>query len=232
MNRIRFVFFLSLVLTVGIFMIIYHNVDDAAKNVYFDLGANNGDSIENFLNMNYLSNGGDIRSKIPAEKLNKKWTIYAIEGNSAFDLNLLYIKNKYKITGHEIILYNGTIVSNYDGFITFYIDQNNQYGNQVGSSVLANHPDIILSKKVNVKKPCIDFARLLRVYSQKDFIVVKMDIEGAEFDLLIHLIKENVLSLIDVLVVEYHRYLSPFKSPNDVFSAIFKQFKIKEEIWN
>ncbi len=37
-----------------------------------------------------------------------------------------------------------------------------------------------------------------------------MDIEGAEFELILHLIKENVLSLIDVLAIEhiinnYHR---------------------------
>ncbi len=230
MNRIRFACFISLILVVGILMIYYNGTEP--KNIYFDLGANNGDSIENFLSMNYLSNGGDIRSKIPAQKLKQKWTIYAIEGNSAFDSMLFSLKNKYKNTIHDIILYNGTVVANYDGFIRFYIDENNQYGNQVGSSIYANHPDIILSKRVNVRKPCVDFSRLLRFYSQNDFIVVKMDIEGAEFELLIHLIKENVLNLIDVLIVEYHKYLSPFKSPYDVFSAIYKQFRIKEEIWN
>ncbi len=95
------------------------------------------------------------------------------------------LKTKYKHTEHKIIVYNGTIVTSYDGSIKFYIDENNRYGNHVGSSILANHPDVVLSNKVSVSKPCVDFARLLRLYTQTDFVVVKMDIEGAEFELLI-----------------------------------------------
>ncbi len=240
MNRIRLTFTLGLILVVGMVILFYNDFEKKnvnflrpePKNIYFDLGANNGDSVDNFLDPNIKSHGGNIRSKIPADKLSQKWTIYAIEGNSAFDQNLLDLKTRYGNTQHEIILYNGTIVTSYDGFITFYIDKNNRYGNHVGSSILENHPDVVLSKKVSVNKPCIDLARLLRLYTQNDFIVVKMDIEGAEFELLIHLIKENVLSLIDVLIVEYHRNLLPFKTPYDLYSAIFKRFNIKEEVWN
>ena len=243
MSRMRIAFIVCLVLVAGIATLYYNNdfkeeknnknfVRIEPKNVYFDLGANNGDSVDNFLDVNIKSHGGDIRSKIPAERLKQKWIIHAIEGNSAFDLNLFNLKTKYKQTEHKILVYNGTIVTNYDGFITFYIDENNRYGNHVGSSILENHPDVVLSKKVNVKKPCVDLARLLRFYTQSDFVVVKMDIEGAEFELLIHLIKENVLNLIDIFIVEYHRTLSPFKTSYDVFSAIFKRFNIQEEIWN
>ena len=122
------------------------------KNVFFDLGANNGDSVDNFLGTSGKANGGNIRSKIPADKLNQKWIIHAIEGNSFFDSNLLNLKTKYKNTGHQITVHNGTIVTSYDGFITFYIDKNNQYGNHVGSSILENHPDVILSKKIERKQ--------------------------------------------------------------------------------
>ena len=59
-----------------------------------------------------------------------------------------------------------------------------------------------------------------------------MDIEGAEFDLLLHLIAQNVLKLIDVFAVENHMYLSPFKDTKDVFSQIFKKLNVSELFWS
>jgi hypothetical protein len=101
------------------------------------------------------------------------------------------------------------------------------------SSILKNHPDIkAKAEKIKQTKPCVDLARLLRKYEQDDFVVVKMDIEGAEFELLLHLIKENVLSLIDILAIEYHKYLSPFKSEYDLLSSIFKKYNVTEKNWN
>jgi hypothetical protein len=77
----------------------------------------------------------------------------------------------------------------------------------------------------------VDLARLLRQYKQSDYVVVKMDIEGAEFELLVHLIKENVLGLIDTIAIEYHKYMSPYKSEYALFSKIFKKYKIDEKNW-
>ena len=196
------------------------------------MGANRGDSIENFIGINKQGDGGNIRNKIPSERINQKWSIYGIEGNSKFDKNLLDIKEKYSSDQYNIIIYNSTIVTTYDGKIKFYLDKNDRFGNNVGSSIKENHPDVILSKKVYEEKPCVDFARLLREYNENDFIIVKMDIEGAEFDLLLHLIAQNVLKLIDVFAVEYHMYLSPFKEPKDVFSQIFKKLNVSELYWS
>jgi FkbM family methyltransferase len=178
------------------------------RNIFFDLGANVGDSAENFLGLlDKVENVNDIKNVIPANKLKEKWIMYLIEGNSRFDENLLKIKQKHS-DKHEIIVLNGTIVTDHDGEITFFLDQKN--GNQVGSSILENHPDVI-ANKLKQTKPCVDLARLLRQYKQSDYVVVKMDIEGAEFELLVHLIKENVLGLIDTIAIEYHKYMSPYK---------------------
>ena len=199
------------------------------RNVFFDLGANVGDSAENFLGfLDQALNSNDIKKVIPKDKLKEKWIMYLIEGNSKFDESLLNIKKKYS-KKHEIIVYNGTIVTDYDGEITFFLDQNNN--NQVGSSILENHPDVV-AKKIKQTKPCLDFARLLRQYEQNDYVVVKMDIEGAEFELLVHLIKENVLGLIDILAIEYHKYMSPYKSEYALFSKIFKKYNINDTNWN
>ena len=136
-----------------------------SRNAFFDLGANRGDSIENFIGITKKGDGGNIRNKIPSERINQKWSIYGIEGNSKFDKNLLDIKEKYSSDQYNIIIYNSTIVTTYDGKIKFYLDKNDRFGNNVGSSIKENHPDVILSKKVYEEKPCVDFARLLREYN-------------------------------------------------------------------
>ena len=203
-----------------------------SHNVYFDLGTNNGDSIESFIGLSDIqAHGGNIRDQIPAEKLTSRWKIYAVEGNSKFDPMLFEIKNKYS-KSHDIILFNGTVVTTYDGFIKFYLDNENTKIHPLhGSSINENHFDVVRSNKQFELKPCIDFARLLKQYDEDDFIIVKMDVEGAEFDLLIHLIKQNALQLIDVFIVEYHNFVSPFKTPVDVFNRIYKSFDIKIAKW-
>ena len=78
------------------------------RNVFFDLGANVGDSAENFLGfLDQALNSNDIKKVIPSNKLKEKWIMYLIEGNSKFDESLLNIKKKYS-KKHEIIVYNGT----------------------------------------------------------------------------------------------------------------------------
>lgn len=59
--------------------------------------------------------------------------------------------------------------------------------------------------------PTLDFGRWLRQTVQShDYVAVKMDIEGAEFPLLDHLLATGVLCLVDELFVEIHfnRYQS------------------------
>jgi FkbM family methyltransferase len=55
---------------------------------------------------------------------------------------------------------------------------------------------------LNVK--CIDFAKFLNSFSDEDYIVVKLDIEGAEYDVLNYLIDTNTITKINELYVEFH----------------------------
>ncbi len=226
---ILFILIIIIIIQSDRYEIIINKSTSPPRNIFFDLGANVGDSAENFLGLlDKVENVNDIKNVIPANKLKEKWIMYLIEGNSRFDENLLKIKQKHS-DKHEIIVLNGTIVSDHDGEITFFLDQKNK--NQVGSSIFENHRDVIANKLVKQTKPCVDLARLLRQYKQSDYVVVKMDIEGAEFELLVHLIKENVLGLIDTIAIEYHKYMSPYKSEYALFSKIFKKYNIDEKNW-
>jgi hypothetical protein len=78
---------------------------------------------------------------------------------------------------------------------------------------------------------CVDIARVIGQYTQKDNIILKMDIEGAEYDLLQDFIKKNVIELIDYIAVEFHSYASSFNNINDVFMSLINLYKVKFINW-
>ena len=47
------------------------------------------------------------------------------------------------------------------------------------------------------------FQNILQLRDE-DYVILKVDIEGAEFDLLRHIISNGLLHLIDILAVEWH----------------------------
>ena len=67
-------------------------------------------------------------------------------------------------------------------------------------------------------RPAIDIADWLRrTVRPDDFVVVKMDIEGAEYDVVPHLLREQVANLIDELFLEIHTETNTCcKPPHDV----------------
>lgn len=76
-----------------------------------------------------------------------------------------------------------------------------------GASILPNHNSSIYSSSYDaaVEVQVVDFSRFLKERSRgADLVVVKMDIEGAEVDLLRKLLDEGTIGLINVLYVEFH----------------------------
>lgn len=69
----------------------------------------------------------------------------------------------------------------------------------------------------------IDFSEwLAQNVSEDDYVVCKMDVEGAEFDVLEHLLRTRRMRLIDVLLVEWH----PSRFPNP-WKLRYRRFMIK-----
>jgi len=53
---------------------------------------------------------------------------------------------------------------------------------------------------------CIDFSDwIAKTFKPEDFIVVKMDIEGAEYDVLEKLIETNIIEHINIIYIEWHQ---------------------------
>lgn len=73
----------------------------------------------------------------------------------------------------------------------------------LGGSVVPTVVQFPVMKKLPVK--AIDFGRWLqRTYSRDDVIFVKLDIEGAEYPVLEHMLKDGTMSMVDRLFLELH----------------------------
>lgn len=114
------------------------NNSDKPLHVFIDLGANSGDTIYNFVGMNSKSLGGNLNSQnFPKSFKKAKWIIYGFEANSAFDQQLMTMKQDVEKSNHLIHLYNSTAAWIYDGTIDFYVDNNTP--GFVASSINKNH---------------------------------------------------------------------------------------------
>jgi FkbM family methyltransferase len=209
---------------------VYIDMGDFQPNrsyVFFDLGANNGDSLANFFQLN---------NTIPVkfhfnELVNKiKWKVVAFEANPIFDSQLLKLKTRLS-TQHQVQLYSRTAAWIRNGVIDFYLDTVNEKKKFWGSSLKRTHPDVLQSGANKIQVPCVDVAELVRKFNPEDFVFMKIDIEGAEYDLLLHLFKSGVLNLIDYIAVEYHPDSIDVYSAADAFNYVIKTAGVKHIKW-
>ena len=162
--------------------------------VFIDLGSNLGQGF-NFFQKFYSS-------------LKTKFILFEPNPNCRSDLNAVVRAYAAK-WGKQRIEYRMEAASTFEGRTQFYgLDPNQGGSKSQGGSIVAEHNSSFYDAKSGstIDIECIDFAVFLRGIERRanTKIIVKMDIEGAEYDLLQHLINANAASLIDVLYVEFH----------------------------
>ena len=79
---------------------------------------------------------------------------------------------------------------------------------------------------------CRDIAGMIKKYSLDDYIVVKMDIEGAEYDLVLDFLKKDVLKYIDTVAIELHTHVGKTKLADNVLRKIVTLFGTKLLAWS
>lgn len=218
--------FISFILFSFFTILLYLNLRQSGARIlirlinyaYFDLGANRGDTVYKFL-QNQVINETQLKDV--------QWNIYAFEPNPRFTSDLIAMKENVSKT-HKVNLYNDTAAWTHDGYVSFYLELISNFSE--GSSLLKEHP--FVSKDKNLTVRCVDVAKLIKQYDKEDFVVVKIDIEGAEYDLLLHFIKENVMPLIDYLIVEFHKNDGKkFTQPEDVYKSLIQLYGVKFKEW-
>ncbi|KAG0041097.1 hypothetical protein BGZ83_002360, partial [Gryganskiella cystojenkinii] len=131
--------------------------------------------------------------------------IFLFEANPVFNTKLIMAKEKYTNEGINIQIFPTTVVDVEDGIRTFYLDTVNNDVDFWGSSIYANHPDAIKSNSTGTRLTSINLSRwLLQNFLPRDYVVVKMDIEGAEYEVVPHMASMQAWSVMDELLVEWH----------------------------
>jgi FkbM family methyltransferase len=92
----------------------------------------------------------------------------------------------------------------YDGTMNLFESASNAAATVVPGKVeRGTWPQIDYEAPVTV--PCFDFSQwLLRTFSLKDDLTIKMDIEGAEYDVVEKMIKDRSILLARKLICEWH----------------------------
>lgn len=100
----------------------------------------------------------------------------------------------------------GKAVYTYDGEVEFIIDPIDADG-----SSLIKGKEIDFNKKIKnedcprINIPCVDLSLFIREQSQKyDEIILKLDVEGAEYEILEKMLQDKTISCIKKLYAEFH----------------------------
>lgn len=149
------------------------------KKVFIDLGMYDGDSIEDFYNWFKLVDDPE------------EYDVYGFEPNlfKYFKAEKKFkYRNKIKLSNHAAYIYDGQIKLALSG---------------IGSTLMQGKDNWEGSEKVTVN--CFDFSVWLADnFTQEDKVVVKMDIEGAEFPVLRKMLEERTASIPEIMMVEFH----------------------------
>lgn len=149
------------------------------KKIFLDCGANRGQSIIYARKMYGADTVVHSFEAVPVlyQKLEEKW-------NSTPDV-FIY-NNACWIADEEVKIY---IATTYSDASTLYLEKQ----------------DRPISPNLYNRVMGVDMARfIVENFSKEDYIILKFDIEGAEYDLMYHLAKEGVLPYINEVWGEWH----------------------------
>ncbi|KAF9363644.1 hypothetical protein BGX34_003686 [Mortierella sp. NVP85] len=173
------------------------------RYIFVDLGANRADSLEVFLQHPGSKYTYDYPR--PTWATHEEAEIFLFEANPVFNSYLVEAKQTYRQKGIKVNIFPSTVVDVKDGIRTFFLDTVNGIHDFWGSSIYASHPDAIKSQSKGTDLTGINIARWLLMNTlPQDFVVVKMDIEGAEYEVIPHLAEMSAWTVIDHLLVEWH----------------------------
>lgn len=174
------------------------------RNVYLDLGTHYGQGLREF---------------IDRFKMDESWIIYTFEANP----------NTFKIFTEEYLKLTPYVrsvnaaVSDYTGSMTLNLETPPNEGDTgMGSSVISldiwdpwgnNTSGTHFKKQVDIL--CFDFSKfVLENFAREDNIIVKMDIEGSEYNVLEKMIRDDSISYLNHISVEWHSRF--FKNKSEI----------------
>jgi FkbM family methyltransferase len=188
--------------------------------------------------------GQGIRAFRKKYKMDDSWEIFTWEANP-YTYKKFLNSDLYKNV--KITSFNSA-VSSYEGVITLNVETVKNKNEDVedntgqGSSIIPidqwtavnqKHKGVFLEK---LEIPCIDISQWLKENcSFDDFVVIKLDVEGAEYNILEKILKDTTASLIDDIYIEWHnRFFSDQNYYIEKEKEIINQlttFNVKVDHW-
>ena len=170
-----------------------------------------------------------------------EWDVYTFEANPTSYLELLN-RSSLILETLRVKHYNKAVYT-YDGEIEVLLETPDD-GHSTGcsSSVVKDGnwmPWGVINKKEHYEKKCsvgcIDLSNFIKDLKNTEFLVLKLDIEGSEYDILEKMIKDETIDKINHLIVEFHARL--FSNTDKVLERekiiknILNEKKIKYSEW-
>ena len=181
-----------------------------SRNIFIDLGANNGKSISLCVEKKHSvgKDGHGDTGGLEGLCEDKNWEIVAFEANPMFSKDLMDLKDFYEKSKavRKFHIFNETAIGVETGSTILALDDN-----ELGLSSSVEPRSAVMrgfngwgSRRIKINMIGIsDLFASLDIHKD-DFVVLKVDIEGAEFELLRRIVTHGLQSKIDVLAVEYH----------------------------
>jgi FkbM family methyltransferase len=188
-------------------------------NVFIDCGTHCGQGLRHF---------------IDRFKIDKSWSVHTFEANPV--TYKIYVENHHQ--QNDYVMHYNVALSNFDGFTTINIETPPGEGDTGQASSIVSlekwnpwggelRKNFINSAKV----PCWSLSRFIKEnFTKEDKIVIKMDIEGSEYDVLEQMIEDGTIEWVDHISVEYHSRF--FINAEEIIEREKKiKSKIKTEGW-
>ena len=201
------------------------SLGDGCVNIFLDLGSNVGVQVRKFFEpKKYTSQVSQIM-EVFAERFGRDRRgptncVFSFEPNPKHTPQLQRIETVYRALGYRH-LHFPMAVSSENTTLTLLRAQNNQF--DADAHLIKNREDLqhqrlkahVSRANTTVTATVVDFVEFLRVHvlarqlptgmRGKGQVVIKMDIEGEEYNLLPHLITSGVLcQSTDLLLIEWH----------------------------
>jgi FkbM family methyltransferase len=196
------------------------------NHVFLDLGTHFGQGLREFID-NF--------------RMNDSWIIHTFEANPI--THKKFIDEHLKRT--PWVISHNEAISDHNGELEFNIETPpGEESTGMGSSAIGLDKwnpwkDEEKTKEAFVKTavvPCIDLSEfVMNNFQPEDRIVVKMDIEGSEYDTLERMIETGVIKYIDEIFVEWHSHMfknsDEIKQREDKIISYLNENNIKLESW-
>ena len=213
---------ITIILSINVHLIA-KKIDKNSKNIFIDLGTNEGQGFKYFSRFFKL----------------KYFDYILVEPNPNLkdDIENLIKKNRYQ---DKIIFINKAAHTQNSNKILFGLVEDNRGSKSEGASILNTHNSKLYTTNLNqgVSVQTFDFIEKLKNLQNYDNIIIKMDVEGSEYDILENLNK-NIKDIknINHIFIEFHtrffsdRYKSKFMQREKMIKKNLKLNKINFSNW-